>query len=106
MGVPMIDKITDWLLELIVKVFKGLWDFVKDQAISILEGMLEAVVALVSLIPAPEFLTQYSLGSLMADFPPYVWYFVGNLKLTEAFAILASGFAFRMTRKAITLGQW
>lgn len=102
----MIEKVTGWFLDLVIKVFTAIWDFFSDIAIAVLDGILSAIAALVSAIPAPSFLTSYSLSTLMGGLPSDVLYFVHALNLPQCFAILAAGFAFRMTRKILTLGQW
>jgi hypothetical protein len=102
----MIKQFTSWLLELIVKLFSNVWDFVADAAISVFDLLLSAISGLIGAIPAPDFLTSSSLAGLINQLPPYVLYYVGQLKITECLAILSAGFLFRMVRKAVTLGQW
>lgn len=102
----MIKEFTGWFLELVVKFFFSLWDFVKDAVISVFDLLLSALSSLIAAIPAPGFLSSNSLAGLINQLPPYVLYYVGQLKITECLAILAAGFLFRMARKAVTLGQW
>lgn len=102
----MIAAFTSWVINLIVGLWTDVWNFVTDLVIGGVELILNAVVALVSAIPAPQFLTNNSIVSLVNQLPSYVLYFVQSLNITAALAIIAGGFAFRMIRKAVTLGQW
>jgi len=102
----MIAQFTAWLLNLFISVFTALWDIVTDLFVSIAEIVVLALAAAINAIPAPAFLSQYSLGGLLSSMPDYVMYFVGAMKLTECFAVIGAGFAFRMLRKIFTLGQW
>jgi len=87
-------------------LFKDFMAFILDIPVKILEGILDGVVYLVNKIPAPEFLTQYSLQALFNQLPDTVLYFVSLFGIPQALAILGLGVAFRLTRKALTLGQW
>ncbi len=102
----MIAKFTAWLLDLVLKVFKSIWDLFSDIAIAILDGILSALAAIIAAIPAPDFLTQYSIGSLINTFPGEILFFANVFNLGQCFAVIAAGFAFRMIRKIVTLGQW
>lgn len=102
----MIAAFTQWLFGLFKSVFVGLWDLVTDLFISLVEIVFTALAAAINSIPAPAFLTQYSLTNLFAMLPDYVLYFVGAMNLGACFAVIGAGFAFRMARKIFTLGQW
>lgn len=102
----MIAQFTAWLFGLFQSVFTALWDIVTDLFVAIAEIVFLALAATINAIPAPDFLAQYSLGGLLSQMPDYVLYFVGSMKLTECFAVIGAGFAFRMMRKIFTLGQW
>lgn len=102
----MIAKFTAWLLELVISIFKSIWDFFSDIAIWVFDGVLTALAGVISAIPAPSFLSQNSLSSLLGAMGPDVLYFISAFNLPACFAILGAGFLFRMTRKIFTLGQW
>ena len=102
----MIKAITQWFIDLVIRFFTALWDFVPDALINILDMVINGLGALIGAIPAPTFLTQYSIGVLINQMPDYVLYFVGHFRIGEAMGILTAGFAFRMARKIFTLGQW
>lgn len=102
----MIAAFTTWLLSLITGLFSAVWDFVSDIFVSLLSAVLTALAALITAIPAPSFVSQYSMTTLINMLPSNVLYFIAPLQLTTAFTLLAAGFAFRMARKIFTLGQW
>lgn len=87
-------------------LFKDFMAFVLDIPLKILQGFLDGVVYLVNSIPAPSFLTQYSLQTLFSHLPDSVLYFVSLFGIPQALGILGLGVAFRLLRKAMTLGQW
>jgi len=102
----MIEAFVNWLFQLFLEVFTALWDIITDLAVSIFGAVLDAIAGAIAAIPAPDFLSENSIGSLVNMLPDYVMYFVGAMKIGEGLAILGAGFAFRMLRKALTLGQW
>jgi hypothetical protein len=102
----MIAEITKWFIDLLIKILTTILDVFHDIFVAAIDALLTAVGALLNSIPAPSFLSQYSLTSLMSGMPDAVMYFAGHLRIGEAFAIVGVGFAFRMGRKLFTLGQW
>lgn len=99
--------ITNWLLTLVTEIFKALVDFVHDGFIWALEGVLNAVSALVVSIPTPGFLSSgLNMGGLLSGLPPYALYVVGQIRIGEAMALIGAGVAFYLVRKLFTLGQW
>lgn len=102
----MIAEITKWFVDLLIKVLKTVIDVFHDIFVAAVDALLSAVAGLLNSIPAPSFLSQYSLTSLLSGMPDSVLYFASHLRIAEAFAIVGVGFAFRMGRKLFTLGQW
>lgn len=98
-------KFAEWLLQLIKDGLKAAWDFITDLVIGLVELLLQAVLALVSAIPVPAFMST-GLNTVLGNIPSDVWFFAGHFKLTECMAILGAAVAFRLARKAVTLGQW
>ncbi|GAA7769412.1 hypothetical protein HpMS107_51430 [Helicobacter pylori] len=101
-----ISAFAAWLLSLIVQVFASLWDLVTDLLINGVDLFLQAMAALIVALPAPSFLSSYKLQSLFTGFTSDILYFVGVFRITEGIALLGLAFAFRMTRKVLTLFQW
>lgn len=71
-----------------------------------LEYALKVGVLVFERLPVPEFLTETSIGALLGSAGPWVAWMGGNMKLGECSALLAAAFAFRVTRKVLTLGQY
>ena len=102
-----------WLTDLtawITSLIKGLWaDFVNwfsEIWIDISRTVLSSIADSVHMIPSPDFLNSYSMGNLFGNLPADFIYFVSFLHFPEFFTLIAAGFLFRMTRKALTLFQW
>lgn len=68
----MIAQFTAWLLNLFLSVFTAFWDIVKDLFVAIAEIVFVALAAAINAIPAPDFLSQYSLSGLLSSMPDYV----------------------------------
>lgn len=112
----IISTIASWLgavlnwfasiFEWFTGLFFDLMEFIADLPIKIFGGILDGAIYLLGLIPAPEFMTTYSLQTLFSQLPQGVTYFVGLFGIPQAIAILGLGVVFRLTRKALTLGQW
>ncbi|MGT2491272.1 DUF2523 domain-containing protein [Cupriavidus basilensis] len=58
-----ISAFAAWLLSLFGKVFAALWSFVLDVLIEGLDQFLTGFAYMISIIPAPDFLSQHSLQS-------------------------------------------
>ena len=102
----MMARFTAWLWDLMIRLLAAIWDVLTDVMIGLVDALLSVLGMMISAIPAPDFLTHYALSSLLNRLPEDVLYFVSHLRITEAFTLIASGFAFRMARKILTLGQW
>ena len=99
-------SVTTWLISLVKAIWSDFVDFLNEFWIDIAETILDAIAATIAAIPSPAFLDSYSLSALFGDLPSSLLYFVGHLRLPEAFALIGMGFTFRMIRKLITLFQW
>lgn len=99
-------EFANWLLQLVKDLFVSIWDFFLDLAIETASLIFQALVAIISAIPVPSFLSSNSLSLAFASIPPEVWFFAGHFKFAECLAILAAAVAFRLLRKLATLGQW
>ena len=101
-----ISAFAAWLLSLFVKVFLAIWDLFNDLLIFAVDGVLTALGALISAIPAPAFLQGLSLQTLFNGMGADVLYFVAVFNIGPGIVLLGSAFAFRMARKVVTLFQW
>lgn len=94
-----------WLFGLIKALFEPVWNFLTDLFIATAELVLNALAGLITALPSPGFASS-GLGPLLASIPSDVWFFAGNLRIGECFAVLGAGAAFRLTRKIATFFQW
>lgn len=101
-----LTKITKWFLDTIKDIWADFFDFLNDFWIDIAEAILNAIASLIEAIQPPEFLLSNSISSILSLLPSDLLYFVGELNLPAAFAVIASGVAFRIARKFMTLFQW
>jgi hypothetical protein len=92
--------------EWVVSFFDALKDMLKDMFVSLIADILDVIATAIEAIPIPDFMQSGSLGSYLSALPPGVLYFLDQSGLAEGMLLLASGFGFRMLRKALTLFQW
>lgn len=100
-----IDNALQWIKQLVINILETLWDLLTDFILFILDALLSAIVAIIALIPMPDFMTD-GLQTSVNSFPQLLLYIMSNTGITSALGILAAGFGFRMIRKAATLFQW
>ena len=100
------SEFASWLLGIIKAIFSHLWDFSLDLIGAVFEIVLLAFLALLQSLPLPDFLQSGGLQGLINAVPASVWYFAGNFRLGECFAMFGAAVLFRLARKAATLGQW
>lgn len=98
-------ELANWLLQLVKDILTAAWVFVQDVFIELFDLFLKAVLALITALPAPSFMTtglQSTLSAISSD----VWFFASHLNISVCFAALAAAVAFRLARKVVTLFQW
>jgi len=101
----MLKELTDWLLTLAREGFAALFNLVKDAFVWLVDAVVGAVVALVSLVPVPEFMST-GLAGLFGQLDSGILYFVTALGVPQALAIIGTAYVFRLARKVATLFQW
>lgn len=99
-------RLTDWLGEQITRVWRAVVEFVGDTIITVIEAALDLFAQLIEALPVPEFLTQYTLGSLLGGVGSDLLWILGAFRLDECFAIVGAGYLARLIRKLLTVGQW
>lgn len=102
----MLEKLTNWLKELVLAIWQAFSDFMSDLLLKALELWLVSVTLMWSKVPMPDFLDGYSLCSLISQAGPTVGWAMNTFRIGEGLGLLAAGFAFRMVRKLATLFQW
>jgi hypothetical protein len=96
-----------WFGKLFTAIFQACWDITIDLCIAAFDLFLSAVGSLIAAAPAPQFLTQYSLQSLVGQLGSDILYFVGVFSIPQGLAMIGAAVAFRLfVRKLFTLGQW
>lgn len=95
-----------WVFGIIKAGLLALLDLLRDGVVWVFDQVLGAVASVISAIPVPAFMQSGGLGGLFGAIPPEVAWFVGQLGLPQAAAMIGAGVMFRLTRKLVTLGQW
>jgi len=101
-----LSDLTNWLLGLVQKLWAAIEAFFNDLIITALEKLLELAALAFESLPVPDFMTQYSIGSLLGNAGPTVGWFVETFKIPECMSLLAAGLVFKITRKIVTFGKW
>lgn len=101
-----LQKLSDWFIGLLKPLYDAFIALMHDLFMWVVDLVLGALGALISSIPAPAFLSNNSIGSLVNQLPPFSLYIAGQLGIHDAMVILLSGVLFRLARKFFTLGQW
>ena len=101
----MLSELTEWLKALAVAVFQAAWDFLTDVFIGLFGLVVDGIMALVTAIPVPDWMSQ-GLGSIWSRLDPGVIWLLTACGVPAALGIIAAGFAFRLARKVLTLFQW
>lgn len=112
----MIGTIVSWFTSLfswlarIFQWFKGMFvdflEFLADLPVLILEGILDGVVYVLSGIPVPDFMQAGAIQGLFNNLSSDVLYFIDFFGIDLGLVVIGGGVLFRLTRKALTLGQW
>lgn len=101
-----LDDLTNWFKD----QFKALWDafvaFMGDLIVQAIESVCDFFATAIESIPVPDFITQYSLDSLLGQAGPTIGWLVSTFKIGQCLTIIAAGVTFRLLRKLFTLGQW
>lgn len=100
-----LEKFVAWIWDVLVAAFGALWDLLYELAVSVVGGVLDAVVALVGAIPVPDFLSG-GLGGIFAGLDGAVLWGVTALGIPEGLAMLGAAVGVRLVRKFATLFQW
>lgn len=101
-----LSSLTNWFITVIKDIWQAFVDFLGDFWVDIADFVLSAIASTFSVIPVPHFLDNYSVGTIFSFLPSDILYFVGQLGLPAAFALISSAVAFRLLRKVMTLFQW
>lgn len=101
-----LDEITNWLREQIQKFWDAIEGFFTDLVLIAIEKLLDLVATAFEQLPAPAFMAENSIGSLLGSAGPTVGWFVDTFRISECMSVIAAGFIFRISRKILTMGKW
>lgn len=101
-----LTNLTNWLKQQLVALWQAIEEFFTDFIVMMVEGATDTVLAIINLIPVPDWLATYSLCNLLNAAGPDVGYFLQTFRIAEALGLIAAGYGFRLTRKLLTLFQW
>lgn len=101
-----VSKITQWSSGAMTSAGHSIVSLIKDAVVWVISRILDLFALIVSAIPVPDFMSQYSLGNLLSLAGPDVGWFMVILRIPECFVVIGSGYAFRLLRKLLTLFQW
>jgi hypothetical protein len=101
-----LDDLTNWLVQRLQELYDFMVQTIEQALVAALEMFLNVFASLLEAIPVPEWIQNYDLNSILGAGGPWVNFVMGQLQLGTAFALIAGGWAFRLVRKALTLGQW
>lgn len=87
----------------ITQFFVDIGDFVLDIFLTILQLLVNLFVYLVDLLPVPDFVSTYYVGTLI---PAELIWMLNQSGFSVALAIVASAQLFRLIRSIATLGIW
>lgn len=101
-----LDDLTNWLRELVEKLWDAIEAFFTDLILLALETGLDLLATAFESLPVPDFMSTYSIGGLLGNAGPTVGWFVSTFKISECMAVIGAGYVFRITRKIVTMGKW
>lgn len=90
----------------ITSFFDAIVGFLHDLVTYVLSVVLGVVSAAISAIGTPQWLSNYSMGSILGQTGPIVGFFLSELNVGTALTLIGAGYVFRLTRKFLTLFQW
>lgn len=105
-GTGWLSRLTGWVSYAIHTVFVAVAQLLKDLVTYVLAVILSLVATAIESISPPSWLSQYSMGTMLGNAGPIVGFFLSQLRIPEALALIGAGYAFRLLRKFLTLFQW
>lgn len=106
LSIGWLEDLTKWFKDAFKAIFNAFKELMNDLIIALLKTVLDAVDAMIVLIPVPDFMTNYGMCALLAQAGPAVGWIYNELRFSECMALIVAAYGFRMTRKLLTLFQW
>lgn len=105
-GPGFVTKITSWGSGAVSSAGKSFVALIKDGVVWLVSAILGVFAAAIAAIPVPDFIKNYSLGTLLSSAGPDVGWFLNTFKVAQGLTVIGAGYAFRLLRKFLTLFQW
>lgn len=105
-GTGWLSRLTGWFAYAINALFQAIAGLIRDMVVNIMSNILQLVLLMISAIPVPDFLKNYSMGGVLGNAGPIVGFFCAQLQVPAALGLIGVGYVFRLTRKFLTLFQW
>lgn len=102
----MLEDLTGWLKEALEALFTALVELLTTLMYQQVLMLSLIFLKLMMTIPAPDFLTETTLAQSLGQAGPTVAWALHTFKLAEGMGLFGAAYVFRLTRKAVTLGQW
>lgn len=101
-----LTDVTSWMAEQL----RHLWDafalYMQVLFLVWVQQMMQLWIAVIALIPAPDFLNAQSIASMLGDAGPEIMWFVTIFQVPASSAVIASATVFYFVRRVLTLGIW
>jgi len=104
--VGWLGDLAQWFKDAFLWLWHGFLDLVTALFTYIFHALGEGLIYILGLIPVPDFITQNSIGAMLGAAGPTIGWLGNAMKLHDAMLMIAAGYAFRLLRKLLTLGQW
>lgn len=104
--VAWLNSFLDWLTNFAHGIFGDFVNVFQDMFIWIIDKIFLLIVTVVALIPAPDLLSGFTMGTLSARLPLEVLWVLQILRIQDALTILISAYVFYFLRRLMTLGHW
>lgn len=101
-----LTNLTNWIARQVKRLWDAIEDFFGDFLVEAVEALLDLISIAVNAIPIPDFLTGYTVCSLIAQGGETLAWAFGTFRIGEGLTLIGAGYAFRLLRKFLTLFQW
>lgn len=102
--INMILKFGRYIANLLLQVFKDLWEIVVDLFVFLFGMFLDLIGYIIAAIPVPDFISN-GMQSVIDAIDPSILFFLGNTGLAYSLSVLGAGYTFSLIRRIATLGK-
>lgn len=101
-----LKPLQDWLLAQLRSLWDALEELAGDMFLFWLKQMLAVNLWVLSHLPIPDFIKDYTICALLQAAGPTVGWALNTFQIPLGLSFIAAGYVFRLLRKLITLFQW